>query len=211
MADQIQSPVFILTDQYLADSIVTTDPWKITCVSREYKTYGAEYQRYALATPVSPITYPGLSESLVQADSDEHDEFGQITEDLRLRVRMQDKRMAKQNQISFRMPSLSGDEQSSTVIISWGSNKLIVAEAVQELNKQGVSCQSVHFSQVYPLDQKVIDTFSGKTCVVVENNFTGQFSEVLHKYNLPIQHRILKYDGACFTVQEIISKIKEIV
>jgi len=90
----------ILTDQHLADSYFTVENFELGNIVN--KSYLADpetienYRRYQLDhTGISPRLYPGQSQHLVCCDSDEHDEYGHITEDLELRKRMVEKRLNK--------------------------------------------------------------------------------------------------------------------
>lgn len=213
-ADRWQIPVFVMTDQYLADSVQLLQgsvPVKMLC--RDYPVFGADYRRYEITdSGVSPLTYPGLSEARVEADSDEHTEDGKITEDLGLRVRMVDKRLRKLEGIRREalMPYRFGDRTARTVLVSWGSNRQIVEEAVETLQAEGIPLGAVHFGQVYPLTPKMARGLSRKRLIVIENNATGQFAQLLlRELGLKAAGRILKYNGECFAVAELVQRIKE--
>jgi 2-oxoglutarate ferredoxin oxidoreductase subunit alpha len=216
VADRWQIPVFILTDQYLADSVQIMEgrvPTKM--LRRECPVFEAGYRRYEITDDgVSPLTYPGLSEARVEVDSDEHTENGKITEDLDLRVRMVEKRLRKLEGLQKEavMPSRFGDRKAKTILISWGSNRLIVNEAVEALHAEGIAVASVHFGQVWPLTPKMARGLSRKRLICIENNATGQFAQLLRcELGLKVDHRILKYNGECFTVAELVEKVKQIV
>jgi 2-oxoglutarate ferredoxin oxidoreductase subunit alpha len=216
LADRWQVPVFILTDQYLADSVQVMEgrvPTKM--LRRDYPVFDAGYRRYAItADGVSPLTYPGLSEARVEVDSDEHTEDGKITEDLDLRVRMVEKRLRKMEGIRQEalMPSRFGDRKATTVLISWGSNQHIVNEAIEALQAEGVALAAAHFGQVYPLTTKMARGLSRKRLICVENNATGQFAQLLKReLGLKVDHLVLKYNGECFTVAELVERIRKIV
>lgn len=54
------------------------------------------YNRFAITdSGVSPRAIPGLSDKLVLVDSDEHDQYGRITEDLDIRQKLVDTRLRK--------------------------------------------------------------------------------------------------------------------
>ena len=101
LADKYQSPIFIFSDQYLADSYRAVEPFKLEGLSqvqpwKNSAPLSMPYQRYQFTdSGVSPRLLPGLSRNLVVADSDEHTEAGHITEDLSLRKRMVEKRNKK--------------------------------------------------------------------------------------------------------------------
>ncbi len=218
LADRYQIPVFILTDQYFADSIqIMQDEIPKECLSREYPVFDAAYKRYALTkNGISPLTYPGLSDARVKLDSDEHDEEGKITEDLGLRVRMVDKRLKKFAMIAsdFMTPTFYGDRNSASVIICWGSNKLIVKEALEKIIEDGQSASALHFGQVYPLTAAMVAPhgLEAKRLICVENNARGQFAGLLKReLGLNVAHAVLKYNGECFTVLELYYELKKLL
>jgi 2-oxoglutarate ferredoxin oxidoreductase subunit alpha len=218
LADRYQIPVFILTDQYFADSIqIMHDEIPKECLSREYPVFDATYKRYALTEDgISPLTCPGLSDARVRLDSDEHDEEGKITEDLDLRARMVDKRLKKFAMIAsdFMPPTFYGDRNAASVIVCWGSNKLIVKEALEKIKEDGKSAAALHFAQVYPLTAAMVAPYGleAKRLICVENNARGQFAGLLKReLGLNVAHPMLKYNGECFTVLELYSGLKRLL
>jgi 2-oxoglutarate ferredoxin oxidoreductase subunit alpha len=215
VADRCQTPVFILTDQYFADSVqMMTEEIPSGITRREYASFDASYLRYRL-TPsgVSPLACPGTGEALVKVDSDEHDEEGKITEDLDLRSRMVEKRLKKFDILrkDVVMPSFSGDPKACVIVINWGSNRMIVDEAVRRLASGGASAGALHFGQVYPLTREMVEPWNleGKRIIAVENNATGQFAGLLKReLGLEVHHRVLKYSGKCFSVNELCRALK---
>lgn len=217
-ADRCQIPVFLLTDQYFADSVqIVKDIEEMEIGTRSYAVFDRNYKRYALTDDgISPLTFPGLSDAMVRVDSDEHDENGKITEDLKLRSRMVEKRLKKFEilQKEFIPPTYYGDKNATSIVICWGSNKLIVKEAIEELSKEGVNAEALHFSQVYPLTEEMIAPYGlgNKTLLCVENNARGQFSQLLKReLGINIRYPVLKYNGECFTVYELVQKLKSIL
>jgi len=218
LADRYQIPVFILTDQYFADSIqVMDDDIPKECLGRDYPVFDVTYKRYSLAEGgISPLTYPGLSDARVRLDSDEHDEEGKITEDLGLRARMVDKRLKKFAMLArdFMPPTFYGDRNAASVIVCWGSNKLIVKEALEKIIKDGQSASALHFPQVYPLTAAMVVPYGleAKRLICVENNARGQFAGLLKReLGLNVAHPVLKYNGECFTVSELYHKLNKLL
>ena len=124
LAEEFQTPVFVLTDQYLADSFRAIEPFDVANLDfvRPGSGYvykdppsgggaphggkpapgaaaGPEsgaYLRHALTeNGISPRLIPGMSANLVVTDSDEHTEDGHLTEDLDVRILMVEKRLKK--------------------------------------------------------------------------------------------------------------------
>lgn len=216
MADRYQSPVFVLTDQYLVDS-----SYSVPCLStedmtieKEFVKTGRDYKRYQLAkNGLSPRGVPGFGEGLVKVDSDEHDESGYITEDPDLRVKMVDKRLSKIKLIKKETvkPTLTGPKKFSNLLVGWGSTFHIIKEAMENIGDKKTAF--MHFSQVYPLHEKAGDILkSARRVILVENNAAGQFGELLKKeFGVEIGHKILKYSGSQFTVEELTKKISAIL
>jgi len=220
-ADRFQVPVFILTDQHFADSRqLVEEEFSLTLRSRAYDAPGLEgepYLRYKITEDgVSPMAWPGLSDALVKVDSDEHNEEGTITEDLSLRKRMVEKRLRKLEglRVEARKPSFYGNRSARFIAICWGSNRLVVEEAVDKLIREGMDVASLHFSQVYPLTEAMVADLdpARQRLMIVENNATGQFAGLLmRELGILVKDHILKYNGECFTVRELRDRLKKIM
>jgi 2-oxoglutarate ferredoxin oxidoreductase subunit alpha len=215
LAGRFQMPVILLTDQYFLDAISTMDSGnmqRIPSVHHIVKT-GENYRRYAL-TPdgVTPRGVPGYGDGTVRVDSDEHDEQGHITESFEIRRSMVEKRLKRITGIAEEplMRSVIGPfENAGTVIIAWGSNRGVLEEALEAAGNQTVS--AMHFSQVFPLNPGVKTILEGKNIVVLENNASGQFADILHRQTChDIAGKILKTTGEPFSVEEVAAKIREL-
>ncbi|MBN1255301.1 MAG: 2-oxoacid:acceptor oxidoreductase subunit alpha [Deltaproteobacteria bacterium] len=216
VADRYQGPVFILTDQYLADSyraIVPFDLDGITPVqpwSTEGLKFATPYRRFAMTdSGVSPRLLPGLTEHLVVADSDEHTEDGHITEDLGVRTRMVQKRLKKEAGIRGEVipPKLQGEGRPDLLLVCWGSSKGAVEEAAEQLRSTGTKAATLHFPQVWPLVPEHFMNLlqEAKEVVGVEGNATGQFARLIRRETgFHIEKRILRYDGLSMTPEFIL-------
>lgn len=207
-----------MTDQYFADSVhIVEDRIPAQIRIREYSIFDKTYRRYRLTeNGISPLSYPGLSEALIKVDSDEHDEEGKITEDPALRKRMVDKRLGKRERLRNLAvpPTFYGDKDSESVVICLGSNKLIVKETLERLAIEGIRTAALHFAQVYPLTAEMIDPYGleSRKLICVENNADGQFASLLRRdLRLDVARLMLKYNGACFTVEELSQSIRDIL
>jgi len=215
LADRYQIPVFILTDQYFADSVqICEEEISLDVDSRQYPEFDRTYRRYRLTkNGISPLTYPGLSEALVKLDSDEHDEEGKITEDRDLRIRMVNKRRGKNSLLQKEAfpPTLFGDRDAPAYLLCWGSTREIVREAAQRLSDEGIRAAVLHFAQVYPLTEEMVAPYglAKKRLICVEGNAGGQFGRLLKaELGLSMERSVLKYDGDCFTVEDVYQALK---
>ncbi len=218
-AEKWQSPVFVLTDQYQADCYRAVEPFDLAALPKVAGPLLApkdakNYERFAWndESGVSPRAVPGLTEALVVADSDEHTPDGHITEDLDVRVRMQDKRAAKLCGLFADTvpPEYYGDEAASVLLVCWGSTRGAAFEAVDLLRAEGNTAGALHFSQVYPLNPgHVLPYFAkAKKVVVVEGNQGGQFAALLQRESGQRPDMILRYDGLPFTPEYILAGLK---
>ena len=216
LAERWQSPVFVLTDQYLADSTRSVQPFDLAALPPVAGPLldpddPAGYKRYAITdSGVSPRAVPGLSPALVVVDSDEHDEEGHITEDHAVRVAMVDKRNRKFAGLAAatRPPVLTGPEDAGILLVSWGSTKGPALEARAQLAEQGRSVSVLHFSQVWPLDPgHFLPQFArAKAVVSVEGNSTGHFAGLIRRQTgFAIPHLVPRYDGLPFTADYILA------
>ena len=216
LADKYQVPVIILTDQYFVDTYYNLPAPDVGKVRFERYIVEAKpgYRRYELMEDgISPRAVPGYGDDVVIANGNEHDEWGDITEDAELTVRMQEKRAVKKLETIKRnapLPRLSRNENAEYLVVSWGSTLHVVEEALEELGSEKVA--HLHFSWVYPLNPETKKLFEGRKVIVVENNVTGQFADLLWKeLGVKADHRVLKYDGRPFSVEEVLDALKGVI
>lgn len=212
IADKYQIPVFVLTDQYFLDSFYNVDEMPQVQIERYIVKTDENYRRYEITEDgISPRGIPGYGRGLIRVDSDEHDEYGHITESGEVRVKMVEKRLRKLDKIKedFVMPKLFGNESYEYLVVCWGSTQQIVKEAIERIGNDKISV--LHFSQVYPISPKVKDYFDkAKKVIFVEQNATGQFANLLKlELGVDTSHRILKYSGYVYSVEELAEKISK--
>ena len=222
LAERSQSPLFLLTDQFLADSARPVEPFDTASIApvmagAEANTVSLPYQRYLLTeSGLSPRLLPGLSEHLVVADSDEHDEEGHISEDHGMRIAMVEKRLRKLELLKQEAiaPSLDGEKGAELLFVCWGSTEGPVRESVAMLRGVGRSVASLHFSQVWPLvPAQFLDILQAAGEVIcVEGNATGQFARLIKREaGFVIPSRIARYDGLPFTAHYILDRLQPFV
>lgn len=220
IAEKYQSPVFLLTDQYLADSYRGVEPFdgrllpEPTRPLLQWEGEG-EYERYAFTeSGVSPRLIPGFGEHTVLGDSHEHLEDGHITEDIDIRIGMKDKRLKKGEGMRDEAiaPAWYGDDAPDLLLVNWGSTMGPVEEAVDVLAERGIKAASMHFSQVWPLnaEQFLAEFQTAGKVVCVESNALGQFAAVLRQETgFTVDAKVLKYDGRPFTAQNVVDSLEQ--
>jgi 2-oxoglutarate ferredoxin oxidoreductase subunit alpha len=215
LAERSQGPVFLLTDQFLADSYRAVDPGDLeppppVRPGEGTPDHAVPYLRYALTeSGVSPRLVPGQSEHLVIADSDEHTEDGHLTEDLGVRVQMVEKRLKKQDVLRAEVvpPQFGGDPEPELLLVCWGSTQGAVSEAAGRIADEGRRVATLHFSQVWPLvpDQFLPQLEAAGEVVAVEGNATAQFARLLRRETgFHVTRHVLRFDGLPMTPEYIL-------
>nr|WP_169725623.1 2-oxoacid:acceptor oxidoreductase subunit alpha [Caldanaerobacter subterraneus] len=158
IAEKYQIPALLLSDQHLADSLKTVEPFdfdKITIeryISGEEAITEEEYKRYKITpTGVSPRILPGkIPGQVVLVDSDEHDEEGHITESAEIRKAMVEKRLRKFEYLKeeIQEPWFIGKENPENLVIGWGSTYGAIKEAVESLVDEGFSIGCLIFGDI---------------------------------------------------------------
>lgn len=217
-AERYQGPMFLLTDQFLADSyravasfdLVGTIPVRTVGLTDPVEE---PYRRYAITeNGVSPRLLPGASRHLVVADSDEHTEDGHMTEDLAFRRRIVEKRLRKGEGLRADAlgPEFVGDKAPEIVLVTWGSSKGAVLEAAARIRSGGTRVATLHFGQVWPLaPETFLKHLEGAREVIsVEGNVTGQFARLIRRETgFLIEKRVLRYDGLPITPEFILRQV----
>lgn len=214
LADEFQTPIFLLTDQYFVDSYYNVKPFEIESEEpkKSISKSDENYKRYTLTdSGISERAIPGHGTGVVKVDSDEHDEQGHITESFEVRKDMVHKRMKKLEGLTkvVKQPMTHNTDNGKVLLVGWGSTFNTIKEAVEEIDSPDIAL--MHFEQVYPLPPKIEKTLASYDKVIfIENNVTGQFSELIRKETGFNQFKtILKYDGIQFSVVELKTAIEK--
>lgn len=221
-ADVYQIPVIHMMDKFLSSSVVTCkkfDPQKIS-IDRGMlldKVEG-EYKRFAFTDDgISPRSRLGLDNGVFWNTGDESDEFGHITEDPQVRIKMMDKRMSRLDLITKKIPD---DEQVVSfgiydfTIISWGSTKGPILDAISMLKKEGINIGFIQIKLIHPFPSDYVKSIlkDAKTIIDIEANHSGQLGKIF-KQNISreIDYFVLKYTGRGMTSTEIYDSLKKII
>ncbi|OGW41197.1 MAG: 2-oxoacid:ferredoxin oxidoreductase subunit alpha [Nitrospirae bacterium RBG_13_39_12] len=219
LAEKYQIPVFIIFDQYLADTQWTFNGFDLRKLTyTDYRLRGdkfknlAEYKRHVFTdSGVSPLGIPGDSKHPVVTDSDEHSEEGHIIEDAETRIKMVEKRLLKKLPLikqEIEPPFFYGNNKPEIVLAGFGSTYGVMKEAV-DLLSLNMNIAMLHFTEVYPFPPmekfdylKILkDT---KLTLCIENNATGQFERLFKaETGYTFTARINRYDGRPFLLEEL--------
>ncbi len=224
LAKKYQIPVIILSDQYLADSYASIEPYDMDRIkyiqdiynTTEHNPEEGEYLRYKITEDgISPLLIPGKSKNFVTADSDEHTERGWITEAADVRNQMMDKRFRKLIKLKEELqePEFIGEANFETLFLGWGSTYGPISEAVKRLNQESPETYAaLLFGDIYPLPENLLKekVAQAKKVINIEQNATGQLAELIReKTSVVCDDSLLKYDGRQMSVDEIVNYIRK--
>ncbi len=174
---------------------------------------GSEYLRYALTKDgISPRSRPGVRGGRFWSTTDEHDPDGHITEGVEMRMAMMRKRMGKLDLIAKAIPkdqqfALHGPEEAELTVVSWGSPKGTILDAMKTLAEQGRRINFVQCRLMRPFPAADVEAIlrRAKRLVLVEENYSGQLGSLVREQTgVKIDERILKYDGRPFSEDELV-------
>jgi 2-oxoglutarate ferredoxin oxidoreductase subunit alpha len=100
--------------------------------------------------------------------------------------------------------------QGSIAVIGWGSTKGAIMEALKSLDDPRLF--QIHFTWVHPLDPQSLEILKQtETNIVIENNVTGTFADILKSHGIKIHHRILQANGFTFFVDLLKEKLLKVI
>ena len=199
-------PVIVLADKHFAESFYT--------MGNRIKI-----------TPSKKIT------SLKRYNSYESDEFGNTTENPEMIKKKVEARLEKAEDIKkeaekFEQYKIAGKDNSRNIIISFGSTKGAILDAMRESShndlkksSEGAILDSVNgldvkFLQALylePFSEKIKKELEGKNIILIENDATGQLGKLIsEKFGIFIEdkNKILRYDGRPFLADELREEIR---
>ena len=230
-ADKYQMPVIHMLDKLIANSVMTCpafDPAKVkierglvaTKITEEDRGAAGNYLRFKLSdNPVSPRIPLGTENAIFWNTGDEHTEEGHITEDPELRIRMMDKRMGKLDVALAEIPdedkaALHGDPDADIAIVSWGSTKGVILDAIEKLSGEGAKVKFIQLRLLHPFPAALVEKIlaSVKTVVDIEMNHTSQLASLLRQHTgRQAEHLIVKYNGRPMTLEEVYNAVMRII
>jgi 2-oxoglutarate ferredoxin oxidoreductase subunit alpha len=197
LAARFNLPVILLTDKFICESSASLPDLsakKVTIVK-------------------SSLPVPGTPDKEFLANSYEHDDQGFSTEDA---GQIKKNVITRQEQLKSILVSVPkptfyfGSPTATTLIVTWGSVKSTVHEALRILNNPDLA--NLHFSTLWPIASQTENLFKPfKNIVVVENNATAQFTQLLKsQIDFHPTKTILKFDGRPFFPEELVKEFSSL-
>jgi 2-oxoglutarate ferredoxin oxidoreductase subunit alpha len=178
------------------------------------------YKRFAFVEDgVSPRAFLGSKHGIFWNTGDEHDEIGHITEDPSNRVMMMDKRMRKLETAAREIPprekfNFFGDANAPITILSWGSTKGAIVDALEVLKGEGIHANFLQARLILPLPADEIAEILRRAQITigVEMNYGAQLASVVREHTgIALQHLLVKYNGRPISRDEMVEGVKNIV
>jgi len=225
-AERYQMPVIHLIDKALANSTQSYEIFDINEVKIERgsilteKDLKGEYKRFRFTeSGVSPRVLLGTPKGVHWYTGDEHNEFGHISEESLNRTSMVDKRMRKLELADKEIPiqervNFFGKAKSKTVIVSWGSPKGAILDAMNMLAEEGFELSFLQVRMVHPLPNEYVASILKEVPVKidVEMNHSGQLAGIIReKTGVMMDYYILKYNGRPMSSTEVYEGVKNIL
>ena len=220
-AEHFQIPVIHILDKFLSSTITTCkkfDPNLVTIDRGKLleKIENDGYKRFAFTEDnISPRSKLGLENGIFWNTGDESDEFGHISEDPINRVQMMDKRASK---LDLALKTIPKQDQaisfgtSEFCVLSWGSTKGPILDAIDMLKKEGINVGFVQLKLLQPFPTEHVKSLLKGTNVIIdiEANQSAQLGSLLNEHlDKKVDYYILKYTGRPMTSTEIYDSLKK--
>lgn len=222
LAERLQTPVVILSDQEIAQRKESLDPIDTTSLTPVQRRVPSEselrdYQRFRWTDDgVSPISCPGMLGGNYQGAGIEHNEAGAPTASGTMHARLTEKRFRKFELLRSRgdLFETAGDPNAELALISWGSSAGVCREALQLAQAEGLRVKLLTPYLLYPVIEETYRAFlvSVRAGLVVEQSYQGQLFRILRMYlDLPAELRSLARVGANpFQPGEVVERLREV-
>jgi len=223
LAEEYQMPVILLSDQVLAyqtEAIPKPDINSEKIVNRiepDYEHQNDSYLRYKITeTGLAPIAIPGHPGFEYIAPGLEHNERGNPNYTPKVHTEMQKKRFKKLETLIQVLENEDSDyykvDGAKILIVSWGSTYGAIREAIAKAEMDGIKVSHYHPRILNPLPRKKIKEIiqSYDKVIVVEQNYHGQFANILRTFVDYNPIKVNNYGGVPFTSEEIYNKIIEV-
>jgi 2-oxoglutarate ferredoxin oxidoreductase subunit alpha len=227
LAEKYQMPTIHLLDKAVANCSQTYPEFDYSKVKidrgeivTEQDLEGKQYKRFLFTdSGVSPRAFLGTKDAVQWHAGDEHNEWGNICEEPFIRTKMMEKRLKKMELIEQEVPdsfkaNFFGDENAENIVVSWGSPKGAIIEAIEKLREEGFGFGFLQVRMILPFPTAYVTCKLGskKRIIDVEDNATAQLGSVIaEKTAVKPNFTVLKYSGRPMTTTEVYFALKNIV
>ncbi len=217
LAFQFMSPVFFLSDGYLANG---AEPWALPNVADlpeikvKFETNPEGFLPYTrdektLARPFAIPGTPGLEHRI--GGIEKQHETGNVSYDPDNHEFMVKMRQAKVDRAAQFIPDLEifGEASGKVLVLGWGSTYGAITSAVERLQRQGKSVSSAHLKYLNPFPKNTAEVLKGFEHVIIPEMNLGQLAMLIRSRFLVDAVTLSKVKGRPFQIREIMAKVEE--
>jgi 2-oxoglutarate ferredoxin oxidoreductase subunit alpha len=217
LAEKYQTPVMVMVDKIICEDNQSYKPFEFG----EYRidrgklvlTKQEGYKRYQWSDDGISLRSVAGSGNHVMANSDEHDEAGWSSEDGQNRITQMNKRMKKLvtcEQQDMEGPKVYGPENADVTIVSWGSNKGSILEALKDF--PNVNYVHITWMNPFPAQSVKEKLERAKYLIGLECNYSGQLMGLIReKTGIDILDKLLRYDGRPIFPEDVRDKLNQVL
>jgi 2-oxoglutarate/2-oxoacid ferredoxin oxidoreductase subunit alpha len=224
-AEKYQLPVIHMLDKAIANSIKTCREFNQRKIKiergnlLEQVTAGTlagssgHFLRFRLDKPISSRAPIGTENAIFWNTGDEHTEEGHISEDPDNRIKMMTKRMTKLELALSEIPEEDkvlqfdfGSSSGEITVISWGSTKGAIIDAMKMLSSQGKAIRFVQIRLLHPFPTSEILKLikNARVLIDIEMNYTSQLAALVRQNTgRDVDFKIVKFNGRPMSSSEI--------
>jgi 2-oxoglutarate ferredoxin oxidoreductase subunit alpha len=226
-SERYQTPVVHMVDKALANSDGTLPMLDVNRVKIDRGEFrreitdavNGEYERFK-RTPngISPRPPVGTRGGVYWHTGDEHNELGHISEDPTTRDYMMEKRMGKIDLADKEIPisdraNFFGPEDAEITIVSWGSTKGAILDAMEWLKQDGIRVNFLQLRLIHPFPTEYVTSIlsKAKKIVGIEMNYSAQLVGIVRERTcIPVKQVVVKYNGRPMSSEELYEALKMI-
>ena len=189
LAEAIQTPVLVLSDQSIGQSQAIIDrPKDVPFFAKRQvveKPNPANFCRYDnTESGISPMSLPGMKGGQYTADGLEHNTRGTPSSQVQDHIAQLDKRERKVSGYSYGDFWADVEGEGELAVITWGSSTQPVREAVKLARSKGVAVKLIAMRLISPAQpEKLRKELEGvKRILIIEQSHQGQFWRYLRAH-----------------------------
>ena len=212
-AERYQTVVVHILDKSLSSKTMSVPPYDLEQIHIDRGEVaslngsgepGDLYARFApTESGITPRPLLGMAGGMHWLTGGEHTQYGRVTEDPVVREQQMEKRMRKLETAAREIPleeklQIYGDPEADFTVLSWGSNKGAIIEAIELLAEEGLAARliQVRIMSPFPVAELEEVLATAKPLVGVEANFSGQLAQVLRQHTgIACDKLVVKYNG----------------
>jgi 2-oxoglutarate ferredoxin oxidoreductase subunit alpha len=225
IAAQFMTPVFLLSDNYIANG---AEPWRLPKMedlkpfpithqkASDFEGGAAGFLPYGRDEKLArPWVVPGTPELQHRIGGlEKEDGTGNVCYDAMNHQHMTDLRWGKLYEIrkSLPTPVVKGPEGAELLIVGWGSTLGAITSACDQARADGLKVANMHLRHVWPLPPGLHEIFTRYKTVLVPECNMGQLLRILRMEHTGANFMGLnKVQGKPFRTTEVLSKIESLL